>query len=321
MNHLAQDAITRGGSLTIGSSETKSVTLTDTALSASTNASASGPSVGNAGDITVTGRELNINDGNLSSIAGTHSARAGGVITLNGNRIALTDSSLSSYNNSRGSGLASGDGAIILQGLRSTETTPTTAQSVVIDNSSIAAGQGIGSFFGGSIFIRAKDVVLKNASLTSNGFVQGGTINLAEVGTLRIMQSGLSTNSYGLDLAPGAGGGTIVLGSPATKSILLQNSTLNASSFKGDGGTINITASKQFQSIGSTLDTSSALGNGGTISIQAGRLSVTDGSTVTAQGAGPGQEGTIRLEFDKKLTVQDSVITPAATIISGWDGE
>lgn len=311
---LTNDATTRGGSLTIGSSETKSLTLTDTTLSASTNASASGPSVGNAGDITVTGRELNITGGSLSSIAGTQSARAGGVITLNGNLIALTDTSLSSYNNSAGSPLASGDGAIILQGLRSTETTPTTARSLVIDNSSIIAGQGVGSSFGGSIFIRANDVMLNNAILRSNGFRQGGTVNLAEVGTLRIMQSTLSTVSSG-------GGGTIVLGSPATKSIILQNSTLAARGISGDGGTINITASKQFQSVGSTLDASSSLANGGAISIQAGRLSVTDGSTVTTQGAGSGQEGTIQFEFSQKLTVTDSVITPAATIISGWDGE
>jgi filamentous hemagglutinin family protein len=309
---LGNDATVRGGSLTIGSSATKSVTLTDTTLSASTNASASGSSVGNAGDITVTGRELSIKGGDVSSIAGSQSVRAGGVITLNGDQINLTDTSLSSYNNSSGS--HNTGGAIVLQGLKSTETTPTTAKSVVIDNSSIVAGQGVASYFGGDIIIHANDVMLNNATLRSNGFRQGGSISLADVGTLRSMDSTLNTISSG-------SGGTIVLGAPATRSILLQNSTMTTRGVMGDGGAINITAGKQFQSVGSTLDASSNLANGGTISIRAGRLSVTDGSTVTAQGAGPGQEGTIQFEFGKKLTVQDSVVTPAATILSGWDGK
>lgn len=318
----ANDATTRGGSLTIGSTETKSVTLTDTTLSASTNASSPGTGfyAGNAGDITVTGRDLSINGGNMSSIAGSQSFRAGGSITLNGDRIALTDSSMSSYNMI--GGFSNGGGTINLQGIGSTETTPTAARSVIIDNSVISAGGGLGLgiWLGGNLSIHAKAVMLNNANLIASGYYQGGNINLADVGTLQIMQSTLNAANGGPPFGEG-GGGTIMLGSTATKSITLQNSTLNASSFKGDGGTINITASKQFQSVGSTLDASSYLANGGAVSIRAGNISVTDGSTVTAQGAGPGQEGTIRLEFDKKLTVQDSVLTPAPTIVSGKEGE
>lgn len=313
---IADDGAVRGGSLTIGSSETESVTLIDTTLSASSEASAGNGPVGPnptdiAGDITVSGKTINIHGGSVASNAGAHSARAGGLVTFNGDRIALTDTRVSATNNGGG-----GSGGIIsLQGLRSEEAMPTRASSLVIDNSSIAVGV-VGTHFGGDLTVHAKDVTLSDARLQANGSRQGGSLNLADVGTLRSTNSSFS--SIGMFLGDG---GSMILGSSATKSVILENSTLSASSERGDGGAINITAGKDFQSVGTTLDVSSALGNGGAISIRAGRLSVTDGSTVNAVGASPAQDGTILFQYGKTLTVQDSVVTPEATVVRGWNGK
>src|SRR5262249_29525384 len=126
---IADDATARGGSITIGSSDTTNIDLTGTTITASTFTSARGQTIGNAGDITITGKDITITGGSISSLAGPESSRAGGIITLNGNQIALTNTSFSSYNDSQGAGPPSGNGAIILQGLASTEMTPTTAHS------------------------------------------------------------------------------------------------------------------------------------------------------------------------------------------------
>jgi hypothetical protein len=250
---------------------------------------------------------LIINGGRLDASAGGHSPRAGGLITLNGNQITLGNhASLLTHFAYDYDG-----GTVILQGLTSTTTAPTQARSVTIDNSLIDTYGGFGP--GGLILIRADQATLTNATLLAGGsdYAPSGTINLADVGTLKMTNSILSTGLYG------GSDGTIVLGSLNTQSIRLQDSTLSVRG--AHGGTINITAATLFKSVGSTLDASAYSGNGGTISIRAGRLSVT-GSTVNAQGAASGQDGTIQFEYGDTLNVQNSVITPAATIIPGWDG-
>lgn len=321
VNAVGEDSVSRGGSITIGSSTTQSVTLTDTALFANTNRTSfccGGPLPvgGNAGDITVTGRQLIINGGLFDTSAGPESIRDGGLITLNGNQITLANQASLQSREKTGGG---GGGTIILQGLMSTDTAPSQAKSVTVDNSSIITSSSSNS--GGNILIHANDVTLNNALLQTSGYRGGGTINLADVKTLKSTNSILNSSDMGVSGV----GGTIVLGSLSTNSIMLQDTTL---SVRGNtfiaptaGGTIRITATKRFQSVGSTLDASSEGGNGGTVSIQAGRLSLTDGSTVTALGAGPGKDGTIQFEFGKSLTLQDSVTTPAATIVSDWDGK
>jgi hypothetical protein len=184
---------------------------------------------------------------------------------------------------------------------------PTTADSVVIDNSEIRAGTGSGSSYGGSIVIHANDVLLNNAVLVSNGIRQGGSINLADVGTLRSMDSTLATASLG-------DGGTILLGSPATRSILLQNSTLTARGFNGDGGTINIRANNQFKSTGSMLDASSLSGHGGTINVQVNRgIQFTDSTLTTSVSGGPATiGGGISLE-SSVVKLQNSQVLSTAT--------
>jgi hypothetical protein len=194
---------------------------------------------------------------------------------------------------------------------------PTQAKSVEIDGGRLGFNSIGGP--GGTIAFHADHVTLNNATLAANSSSRGGTINLADVETLKSTNSTLRNEGE-------ISGGTIILGSLNTRSIILQDTTLSVRStgtghFFGPGGTIDITATKLFRSIGSTLDASSALGNGGTISIHAGRLKVLDGSTVNAQGGGPGLDGSIHFEFGKKLTVKDSVVTPNATITSGWEAE
>jgi hypothetical protein len=198
----------------------------------------------------------------------------------------------------------------------STDIAPTQAKELTMDGVTISLS-ALGVRPGGTITVHADQVSLENSGLTTQGSGRGGSINFAEVGSLKLTNTSLS--AFGEDIS----GGTITLGSVGTKSIKLADTTLSVHTLLSgqQGGTIEITASNLFESVRSTFDASSAGGIGGTISIHAGRLKVLDGSTINAQGAGPGQDGTIRFEFGNKLTVQDSVVTPEATIVSGWEAE
>lgn len=314
---LSSDAVARSGSLQIGSSTTTSVILHDTTLSAAGFGGFAGPQPppnSTAGDITISGRQILINGGSLDTSAASHSVRRGGPITLNGDEINLTNqASLVSIDTTGGGGA----GTIILQGLTSTVGAPAAAKSVSINNSTLRVSSNGGP--GGEISIHGEQITLDHASLLAYSANKGGTINLSDIGTLK------STNSR-LDASGDfAGGGAISVGSLRTQSIRLEDTVLSvaglASFFTGPGGTIDITAANLFNSVRSTFDASSANASGGTILIHAGRLSVTNGSTVNAQGAGPGQDGTIQFVFGKKLTVQDSVVIPDATIVSGWEAQ
>lgn len=311
-HHLANDATTRGGSISIGSPSTQTVTLTNSQISASTMASAPGIGfyTGDAGDITVSARNLTLNGASIGSVAGAHSFRAGGLITFNGDRIAVTSSSVDTYNDSNGS--ANGVGAVYFQGHNSTASAPTTAKSVLVDDSSIVAGMAVGTYRGGNIVFHSKGVTLNNSLLKSHGYVSGGNINLTDVNTLQIVGSTLSTVSSG-------SGGTISLGSSATDSISLQNSNVTTLGVAVKGGRIDIRAAKQYESIGSSVQSDSVLGNGGAVSIRSNKVSLAGGSSLSAQG--PQGEGTITLDYGNKLTIKDTTITPSATITSGWKNE
>lgn len=309
-----------GGPITIGSPDTRSVTLTRTNLDSSSNASPLLPSTpGGVGAIAITSKHIAIDGGRLSSIAGVDTTRDGGTITLNGDRIAMTNNAGLSAMSFLG-GTAGGRGEVIIQGLMSTDMAPTSARSVVIDHSGVRLGTFSNQPEGGRLVINAVDLDLNAASLIAVGLVKGGTIDLTNIGRLSMHNSGIdASSSFG-------NGGTILLGSPATRSLILDNSTIAArgdvfqpQSFNipGHGGTISITA-RDFRSTGSTLDASSGKDTGGTVSIRAGRLSLVD-STITAQG--PGTNGTVSLEVGKKLTIQNTSITPEATITLGWTNQ
>jgi hypothetical protein len=300
----------------MGSSATKSIELTSTSIATSVFDGKVGPGVEHPG-ISLTAKTLSINGGTLDTSAGFHDSMPAGAITLNGDYVALTNVQFVARDQSGGGG----GGTVTLQGLMSIDGAPTHAKTVTIDGGGIfAAATSIIGGPGGTIAFHADRVTLENASLSAASHSRGGIINLADVGTLKIMNSTLSS-------AGDPVGGTIVLGSLATRSITLHDTILDVRGTSGSAtrpgaaGTIDITATKFFKSIGSTFDASSQLGNGGSVSIRAGRLSLLNGSTVNAQGGGPGLDGSIHFEFGKKLTVKDSVVTPNATITSGWEAE
>jgi len=299
------------GSVSIGTPTTRSISLSSTGISTTMEGfnGFTHPGVDNQG-ISLTAKTMSIDGGSLRASAGPHDIRPGGPITINGERITVTNqASLESRDTSGGGGA----GTILLQGLLSDATTPTHAKQVTVDNSTLRTTSTGGP--GGTITLHADKVILNNAALGAGSGNKGGTLNLGDVGRLESANSILDASTFA-----GGSGGMIILGSPATKSITLQDTTLSvrATGFNvQNGGTINIMASQHFKSIGSTFDASSTLGNGGSVLIQAGHLSLI-GSTVNALGAGPGQDGTIQFEFGKKLVMQESVVAPDATIVSGW---
>lgn len=315
---IGSDVLGRGGSITIGSTDTENITLTNsTVLATVHDAFASGgtlpPAGADSGDITITGRQVYVDGGTFDTSAGPHSLRLGGTITVNAKHLTISNyTTMTSMDTTGGSG----GGTILFQGLQSTAITPTPAKQITINDSSLSVMGMAGP--GGNIIFHADNVSLNRATLTATswGFGGGGTINLSDVTNLRVVNSTLT--SEGLSVGLGGDGGVILIGSPQARTIRLMDSIVSVRRLYigANGGTINIRAARNFLSQGSTIDASSEGGYGGTISIRAGVLSLTNHSMVNALGAVPGQEGLILFEVGNKLILQDSIVTPDPTIIS-----
>ena len=299
---LGFTGVVRGGSIQIGSPTTNNIVLTDTTVSSFVFDSGGGgaPPGANSGDITLTGEKLLLDHSTLDTSAGPHSSRAAGIITLNGDHINLENhTTLRSLDTSGGGGA----GTIIQEGRTSTVSTATHAKIVNINDSEISTFIRSGAH-PGSIAFHADQVTLNNATLTAGSFGLGGTLNLADVGSLKSTNSTLNASGFVQD------GGTILLGSLTTESITLNDTTVSVRGM--NGGNINIMANRVFNSVGSTLDASG--GNGGTIYIQGKQgLQLTNSTLTTSTPGGPDTiAGQITLESNL-VKLQNSQVLSTST--------
>ena len=224
---LAADAAHQGdaGSISVGSPTTNSIALTATTMRTFQGFNPFNPR-GGGGHITLTARTVSVDGGGLQVVEEDNSGPAGH-ITLNADRVAITGGAGLIANHSSGTGEG---GDVTIQGLMSTGATPTMATEVITDGAQLCVCSTSNPASGGSIVVRAGALTLNNTDIHVAG---AGTISLADVGTLTSTSSSLFIVTH----RP-VPGGSILLGSPTTSSITLQDTTLSSNS-----GNINLTAS------------------------------------------------------------------------------
>ncbi|MEH2134865.1 MAG: filamentous hemagglutinin N-terminal domain-containing protein [Nostoc sp.] len=275
----------KGGDLILTAPDT--ITLTGAGkLTAETSSS------GNAGNISVTTRQFNINGGVELSASTSGSGNAGN-LTIAADSVNLVQGARVSSNTS--SSGAAGD--ITFQtdqltlngagtGLFATTTAGSTGKGGNItvaaktalfqDEAAIAVGS-LGSGAGGNISVTANQLKLDTrASLTAEtASTQGGNITL-DVGNLLLLRRNSLISTTAGTAQSGGNGGNITINIPNgfIVGVLSENSDIRANAFTGNGGKIGITSQGifglQFQprnTPNSDITASSQFGVSGTVQI------------------------------------------------------
>ncbi|MCS6285871.1 MAG: filamentous hemagglutinin N-terminal domain-containing protein [Nitrospira sp.] len=289
------------GLISIGSLTTESIALTDTYFGSDGIGISPGPVwpffIGDSGNITLTARNLSINGGHF--LLTSEIRTPGGSITMNADQVAIR-TGITGGSIDGGAG-----GTITIQGLQSTETSPTKAGSVSIGGSitlhSVSGG-------GGRIVVRANALALNGSRFRIEAAEgAGGTINLADVGTLTSMSSNLST--YGR-----AAANSIILGSATTRGIDLQDTGI-FTTFNNPDSNINIRASTVNISGGRIIGSPD-----NQITINGGDVTFTNGALISSSGLFPGSgtAGTVTIAATGRFQSTGSTIS--ATSAQGVGG-
>lgn len=259
---------------------------------------------GIGGQITITTPQLTVNGGLIST--STSSIRNAGTITVNATTVTLTDGGRLASSSSLETPLpppTGSAGTVVLQGLKSFGTH---AESIVItgqNSSGLSSGivtdtQGIGP--GGNITLIANHVQLDHGakiSANSSGVADAGNINITATNGFSMTKNSSITTLVPQNITGGsAGGGNIKVTTSPSSTVLLQNSTINASVGDGRGGGGNISIDPQLVILqGSKILARADEGRGGKITIVAGLVLPDANSTINAD-SGSGVNGTVTIQ-------------------------
>ncbi len=317
-------------------------------------ATSNGGSQGNAGAIVIQSLE-SIRIDNLSRIVSQNVGPNLGSIGNAGN-ISLTSKNIGIYNASRlgaDTGGKGNGGNITLQATESIVIDGSDRQNSTGIFSQINPG-GVGN--GGDIRLTASDIYITNGGLISTRIREDG-VGLAGgvfVNADKLLQiSGLGQNNIPSAISSvievgGIGkGGAIQL--QASETILDRSQILSVSRSLGNAGPISLKSTNLFvknqaviasetsgfgnaddisldvertlalsdQSILSTAVRAFAIGRGGNIRLAASRLSIGSGSFVSSASNGDGQAGDIRVRLGDRLILNNGEIRTASATTSG----
>ncbi|AOY81030.1 filamentous hemagglutinin N-terminal domain-containing protein [Moorena producens JHB] len=249
------------------------------------------------GDLTVTSRNLSMNDADILAVA-ARTGNAGDVTITVTDTVDLSQSILSTgvIPNATGNG---GDLTIDTQRL------------IIRDGSQVGSGT-LGDGDGGTVTIRAQEV-----DVVGIGEVE----LLVETSNNNSSFSGLFT-----DVLPRAtgDGGTIFIDTERLR--VREGASINTSTAgEGDGGFISIQA-KEIEVIGTSPDgqfrsnliagvNQRATGNGGNLTIDTERLTVRDGAELRASTSGVGNAGNVEINATQRVTL--SGFSPTLGFSSG----
>ncbi|MDM8521773.1 filamentous hemagglutinin N-terminal domain-containing protein [Desulfococcaceae bacterium HSG8] len=247
-------------------------------------------SSGHGGTITIKTDELNISEDGLINVE-TYGEGQGGNVMLDVNRLKLNQGgALTTV--TRGPGRAgdisitSGDSVTIsTPGAKNPETgifaetlgsgdggnITIKADRLALSDSGFIAAKSSETGNAGDIFITpANTIQIENSTITTQAENAGGgrmTITVRE--SLRLSDGEITTS-----VREGAGnGGDITInpkksGAEPPEFIIMDNSSIIAKAYRGNGGNIDITANHFIQSSGSEVDASSELGIDGSVEIE-----------------------------------------------------
>lgn len=202
---------------------------------------------GNAGNLTIETRRLNLNDGAVISSATIGSGNSGDLTIQASESVKVeNDSAISARTDGGGN---AGNLNVITDNLR-------------VSNRGELLVSGQGEFPAGSLTIGANSIFLDNQASLNAETAAGsqGNISLKSQDIILRRNSEITTNATG-----NATGGNITIDTDILA--LLENSEIVAQALEGRGGNINITTQGLFQLPGTRIDASSQLGIDGIVAI------------------------------------------------------
>lgn len=270
----------------------------------------SGTGGGNGGKVSLTTTSLLLTDEGAIEL-GTRGSGSGGNLFVNAEQIAITKGGIIS-STSLGNGTA---GNLSLS-----------AQSFTMtDAGSTMSIRTFGPGNGGTIALLAQNALLGPGSIidsrTSSTFTRpdptmqasGGSVGVSASNNLLLQGGRITASTSGVGHA-----GTILI---SADQVQLTNgaeiSSASVAPATGNAGSVTVTATGLFQSIGGKVTTSADSGQGGNITIRSDEIQLGSGATIAASTTGPMDAGNILLAAGDRIMLQDSTVTTSASEASG----
>ncbi len=305
----------------IGDSRT---TTARTNISAS-SFSGSQDNPGNAGNLTISTRQLRVKDGGSVSSSAFGTGNGGNIfinasefIEVNGinNNISSNNPESTIRTAVQVPGLPpSGEEALapVPTGSAGSLNINTPVLNVTQQGVITVENQGTGE--AGTLAIDADTLNLdETGRITANAASGiGGNINL-NTENLNISNNSQITTTAGSN----QDGGNITINT--TNLSAKKNSDITANSLEGDGGNVEITAADTISlNNGSDITARSSSGNGGNITLESDQIRIRNGSSFSANAGGDGNGGNIEVTGDVVVLLDNSSIT--ANAVEGMGGD
>jgi len=263
-----------------GINVTEASKLASAGILAGTNSSYLGDgATGNAGNVSIQAKNLQLSDQGLISTRTTGPGTGGNIeltsdqVTLSGGALISSESSVSAKAGKAGDILI--NTSEIFQMNSSSVTTAAEqarggditlkAKQVQLNNGTLISAESSGVGDAGNIDITASDsLLMRNSAITTEAKqADGGNINIKSGYMVQLIDSKITAS---------VGGGPETIGGNITIDphyVVLNDSQIIANAYEGKGGNIRIIADVFLASPESLVDASSALGIDGTVDIQA----------------------------------------------------
>ena len=241
---------------------------------------------GNAGNVSIQAKNLQLSDQGLISTQTTGPGTGGNIelisdqVTLSGGALISAESSVSAKAGKAGDILIQASG--IFQSDNSSVTTAAEqakggdialkATQVQLNNGTLISAESSGVGDAGNISITASDsLLMRNSAITTEAKkADGGNIHVNAGYMVSLIDSKITASVGG---GPETTGGNITID---PHYVILNDSQIIANAYEGRGGNIRIIADVFLASPESIVDASSALGIDGTVDIQAPISSITE---------------------------------------------
>lgn len=289
------------GSIGVNVADKLSISGTGSQISARTM------TAGNSGDVSITAGSIDLNGGNIFSVADTGSSGHAGTVTANAGSMTM-EGNATIHSQSLGSG-AAGTVNLTLSGALSM------TDAASIDANTVVSGNG------GDVNISASQINMTGQALISaNTFSSGngGDVTI-RTGSLSIQGDGSEPfGTFGITAQTfdsGNGGAINVTAGNLSLSggAIISSASIQTST--GNGGSVSVTTNQGQLAGQSSITTSSKAGNAGSIQITAAdSFTLSDNSSISASAGENG--GSITLKVGRLLYLLDSNIQAYAGVLS-----
>lgn len=223
------------------------------------------PVAGNAGTITVTASELNMDDSSRITTSTSSDGNAG-TLNINIEKLKMkNDAEIRSR-----SGLYV-DGVLEVGNGNGGDISIIARESVEMESGASISSSSLGTGLAGNIFLDAGDSLeIKNSSITTEATIaDGGNITIRAIDMIYLDNTDITTS-----VGNGSGNGGNIDIDP--EFFILRGSNILANAYGGDGGNIALVANHFITSADSSIDASSTLGMDGSIDISSPDEEVAD---------------------------------------------